>query len=694
MQWCGAVLGLVMLPRLILAAELPLAACAWVRAENDTAGSGFLVDVDNRLLVTCRHVVGERQKVDVFFPWYQHGQLRSERRDYLRNRDWLRAQKLLVTGTVQTVVEELDVAVLKLDSLPTQARAIAWAAGPLSVGETVVVVGNRLDLDTLWNVTTGPVRTCGRLADGYFWRGQKLAVGAPVVIGQLPIEEGDSGGPVFNRRGELVGMACALRRHSPLAAILVTGEAIQRCVPAKSPTGAKVQRPPSPPIVESLWRAVVWVKPTATNVHLAGVLIDKHWVLTCAQGLKVGDRVGIALPRRDREHWVSERMAYQDPLELCLHGSWRRGTIVACDPHRELALLRLDSAHPAMKPLQLATALPQPGDELHLMNHPAGLEFAWVYASGSVRQRGKLALNFGDSAQRVGVMVCQLPAQRNSPGGPILNSQGELVGILAPREGPQMVAYCATTEEIRDFLDAVWLHQPPRTLAGLQARVTALPARCQSLLAQAVALRAEEHHRAGRLAEAKRDCAAALALDPGCLRARLCRVKLLPPDDVLSELDTAIEQGPFDRNLLLRRAYAAMTVNDTRKARSDLERILDVYPADAEARQQLVGVLLRLGEDTKAAAAVRDTLRADAQRLAAVAADLVKQSEALQKRFPDSATIAADWLRQALEAAHQGTSEPPARRQIAAILHAAAHAKTPADRLQILREGVQKLAMD
>lgn len=694
MRWGAAVLGLVMLPRLVVAAEWPLAACAWVRAENDTAGSGFLVDVDNRLLVTCRHVVGQRQKVDVFFPWYQHGQLRSERRDYLRNRDGLRAQKLLVTGTVQTIVEELDVAVLKLDSLPPQARAITWAAGPPRVGETVVVVGNRLDLDTLWNVTTGPVRACGRLTDGYFWRGQKLAVGAPVVIGQLPIDEGDSGGPVFNQRGELVGMACALRRQSPLAAIVVTGEAIQRCVPAQDQTGAKVQRPHPPPIVESLWQATVWVQPTATNVHLAGVLIDQQWVLTCARGLKAGDRVGVAWPRRDRDQWISERKAYQDPLDLYLHGAWRSGTIVACDPHRALALLRLDSAPPAMKPLRLATAVPQPGDELHLMNHPGGLEFAWVYARGNVRQRGKLALNFGDTARRVDVMVCQLPAQRNSPGGPILNSQGELVGILAPQEGPQMVAYCATSEEIRDFLDAVWLHQPPRTLAGLQARVAALPARCQSLLAHAVALRAEEHRHAGRLAEAKSDCAAALALDPGCHRARLCRVKMLPPEGVLPELETAIEKGPFDRNLLLLRARAAMTANDARTARGDLERVLDVYPADADARQQLVGVLLSLGENAKAAAAVRDTLRADARRLAAIAADLVKQSEALQKRFPDSATIAADWLRQALEAAYQGLSESPARQRIAAILHAAADTKTPADRLQILREGVQKLAMD
>ncbi|MCS6866217.1 MAG: serine protease [Gemmataceae bacterium] len=690
MRWWVVIVGWGVVSWPALAAEIPLAACAWVRAENDTAGSGFLVDVDNRLLVTCRHVVAERKKVDVYFPWVTDGHLQTDRREYLRNRDWLREQKLLVTGTVQTTSDALDVAVLQLDHLPPQARAITWATQPAYVGETLAVVGNRLDVDTLWNRTTGPLRGAGRLAEGYFWRGQKLAVAAPVLIAQLPIEEGDSGGPVFNARGELVGMACALRRQCPLAAVVIAGEAIRRWM---HPPEATPRHHPRP-IVESLWRATVWVKPTATNRHLAGVLIDRDWVLTCAQGLQAGDRVGIAFPQRDRDQWVGERDAYGDPLTLHLHGFWRSGTILACDSQRDLALIRLDSTPAAMKPVSLATTLPQPGEEIHLMNHPGGLEFAWVYASGTVRQRGKLALQLGDQAKRVGVLVCQLPVQASSPGGPILNTRGQLVGILAAREGAQMVAYCATVEEIRIFLDVAGRYQPARTLAGWRARVASWLAQYPSRLARAIVYRAEEHRQAGRFEEAQRDCAAALALDARCIAARLCRVKMLPPADAMAELDTAIEKGPFHREVLLVRARAAAAAKDWRKARGDLERVLDVEPADAEARQLLIRVLLNLGDDTKAAAAVRDTLRADAKRLAAVAADLLAQSESLQKRFPDSPTIAADWLHRALEAAGQGISAQPVRMQIATLLQAASAAKTPADRLQILREGVQKLASD
>ena len=96
---------------------------------------------------------------------------------------------------------------------------------------------------------------------------------------------------------------------------------------------------------------------------------------------------------------------------------------------------------------------------------------------------------------------------------------------------------------------------------------------------------------------------------------------------------------------------------DWRKARGDLERVLDVNPADADARQRLVGVLLGLGDDAKAAAAVADTLRADPKRLPAVAADLLAQADALAKKYPDAPSIPAGWLTKALTATEKVATE-------------------------------------
>ena len=666
----------------------PPGGCAWVRAENDGAGAGFVVDAGRRLLVTCRHVVAERKAVDVFFPWYRGGELVTDPREYLLNRERLRAGKLLVTGTVVKSADESDLALLELEALPPGLRAVKFAENPPRPGDPLRVVGHRLDLETVWNLSAGPLRTSGRLSDGYFWRGKKLSANAPVLIGQLPIEEGDSGGPVFNARGEVVGMASALRRQCPLAAVIVSSEAIRRFLNAEE---TPAESEPSA-VAESLHRATVWVKPTATNLHVAGVLIEKDLVLTCARGLTDRDRVGVALPLRDGGKWVCERDAYSDPLTLHLKGAWRSGTVLGRDPARDLALVRLDSPHGPMKPVPLAAVLPKPGDALHAMSHPGGLEFAWVYSGGAVRQRGRLALGVGENSPRVGVLVCQLPAQAGSPGGPVLNAKGELVGVLSAREGAQMVGYCATADEIRAFLDATLRDRPAKTLAGLLARVESLPGSCAFELARGLAIRAEEHRRAGRVAEAKRDCDSALSIDPGCTTARMVRVRMFPPGVAMAELDAAVEKGPFDRRALVLRAEAAAREKDFRKARGDLENVLGVFPADAGARQRLVGVLVALGEDAKAAAAVRDTLRADPVRLPAVASDLLAQAEMLRQKFPDSPSLAADWLTKALAAAGQGTTDAKSRASIARVLRGAAGAETDAARLELLLAGAKGLA--
>jgi S1-C subfamily serine protease len=674
----------------------PPAGCAWVRAENDGAGAGFVIDADKKLLVTCRHIVADRAKVDVLFPWIRDGELVTDRAAYLRNRVRLRELGLLVTAKVLKTSDELDLALLELESLPPEVKAVTLAPHPPQPGEALRVVGNRLDLDTVWNVTTGPARVTGRLADGYFWRGKKLGVNANVVIGQLPTEEGDSGGPVFDSRGAVVGMASALRRQCPLAAVVISATEIRKFAGLPDPPATEKH---ANEIAETLTRATVWVRPTATDVHLAGVLIESDLVLTIGKGLTAGDRCGIAFPIKhgetakqakpspNDEKWVSERAAYRDPLALQLKGYWRAGTVLARDTDRDLALVRLDSPVKSMRAVKLATQVPASGAAIHTMSHPGGLEFAWVYAAGAVRQQGRIAVVPGDRARRVSVLVCQVPAQAGSPGGPMLNDKGELVGIVAAKESAQMVGYAVAVGEIANFLDVALTDRAARTLSGLFARVEALPVLFAAAAARGCAMRAEDSFRAGRLEDAFQDTRAAIALDPSCVLARVCRAKLSlaneRPDVALAELDAAVEKGPFDRGVLVFRTELASAAKDWRKARGDLERLLDVDPADADARQRLVGVLLGLGEDAKAAAAVADTLRADPKRLPSVVADLLAQADAMAKKYPDAPSIPAGWLTKALTAAK--------RDEFAEVLKRAGGVRDDAERLAILRDGLKKV---
>jgi tetratricopeptide (TPR) repeat protein len=169
---------------------------------------------------------------------------------------------------------------------------------------------------------------------------------------------------------------------------------------------------------------------------------------------------------------------------------------------------------------------------------------------------------------------------------------------------------------------------------------------------------------------------------------------MLDPEAALAELDIAVEKGPFDRAVLLLRAERAVRAKDWRKARGDLERIVAVNPVDAEARQRLVGVLLELNEDAKAAAAVGDTLRVDPKRMAALAVDLLAQAEALAKKYPDAPAIPVGWLLKALTAAEKGTTDLTTKTQLTGLLKLAAAAKDDPERLGLLREALKKMGIE
>ena len=124
-----------------------IASCAWVRAENDGAGSGFVIDAERKLLVTCRHIVADRAKVDVIFPWVRDGVLVTDRAAYLRNRLQLRERGLLVTGKVLKTSDEFDLALVELNSARRESvrsrtrRDRAMQLASLATGSTSIQFG-------------------------------------------------------------------------------------------------------------------------------------------------------------------------------------------------------------------------------------------------------------------------------------------------------------------------------------------------------------------------------------------------------------------------------------------------------------------------------------------------------------------------------------------------------------------------
>ena len=584
----------LLLPSSPYTAMLP--SCVYLRADPDGSGSAWVVNAEKKWFLTCRHVVGEQTRVEIFFPRFDNERLRTLRGEYLSDRVALKASGHLVVGKVLKTSEAFDLALVEVPTLPAGVRALPLAATSAEIGLPVWALGHRGDVETLFNLSSGVVRQRGRIADGYFWQARTLLENAPGIVAQLPIAEGDSGAPIANYRGEVVGVVSAFRNRSPSAAFGPDAASIRKFLDLLQPSplegegGAQHRvrgieranypspRPeagrPSPSrgegesLAERLARSTVWVRPTATDARTAGVVIDteRRWVLTSASGLGKYDRVGVAFPEIVAGRVVGERDAYRDPVALYLKKLWFPGTVLYRDAARDLAVIELDSLPTDARALPLAEIDARPGEKVHSISHPTGLEFAFVYSAGTVKQHGAVAL--GRDTEKVETMLVQLPAQGNASGGPVANARGELLGVLAGKETANgQVAYTATTTEVRVFL--------------AEARIAAI---------RGPLLRFwnELNSRAGLLLRTHYLWGAAHFHDESWNAA-------------LAEFDAIIEAEPLNRTALLFRAAVLRKLKEPKKAIADLQRLLDYNPADVVARLAYADAWADAGDTVRAA---------------------------------------------------------------------------------------------
>ncbi len=180
-----------------------LASTAWLvtvfASGGSTSGTGTLIDVKQRLLITNYHVVGEEKETTVYFPYLREGKVESDPEYYRQN--W---KKLGQKGKVLFRDRRRDLALVQVAELPAHAQVILLAEKSARPGENVHAIGNSGVKDgTLWRYSKGEVRQV------YFKRmtfddGHRVA--ATMLETNAPIIPGDSGGPMVNDRGELVAL--------------------------------------------------------------------------------------------------------------------------------------------------------------------------------------------------------------------------------------------------------------------------------------------------------------------------------------------------------------------------------------------------------------------------------------------------------------------------------------------------------
>ncbi len=181
-----------------------LKSTTWIiaKAENGySTGSGVLVDLKRKWVVSNYHVVGDSKDVLVFFPQHKDEQLIAERQHYINGAD-----SFGIRARVVMVDKKRDLAIVELSRLPENTPAIELnevSAGP---GDGVHSIGNPTASGVLWPYTPGTVRAVYQKQ----FRTQAGPHNMRIVETSSPINPGDSGGPVVNDEGKLIGISQSL----------------------------------------------------------------------------------------------------------------------------------------------------------------------------------------------------------------------------------------------------------------------------------------------------------------------------------------------------------------------------------------------------------------------------------------------------------------------------------------------------
>jgi S1-C subfamily serine protease len=181
-----------------------------VTPTGSSVAAGVLVDTDRKLVVTAEHVVHRvirdgTFKTSVMFPALDKaGKVNTNAAYYKKNR-----QALSIPGEVIYFDRTKDLAIVRLERLPAGLKAIPLAAGELEPGDKLHVIGNSTFYDG------GAFDYCAGTVRNLFFM-HKVAVtpaGFPVrdkvffsLCNDVPTNQGDSGGPTVNNKGELVAI--------------------------------------------------------------------------------------------------------------------------------------------------------------------------------------------------------------------------------------------------------------------------------------------------------------------------------------------------------------------------------------------------------------------------------------------------------------------------------------------------------
>jgi hypothetical protein len=286
-------------------------------------------------------------------------------------------------------------------------------------------------------------------------------------------------------------------------------------------------------------------------------LARKHLV-TNAHVVGADETVRVYFPDFEDGRLIPERSHYGKNAKPI------RGDVIVSDPRHDLALIKLESIPDGVAELKLAAESASPSDQTHSIGNPSASEALWIYTFGTVRQVYRRKVKFEDQEVDARVLETQAPINPGDSGGPVVNDQGELIGVSAAinRSG-NLFSICIDVAEVKEFLNDV-----PRLL---NPKVAADFVRAASF-----------HFYKKQFDDALKDYTEAIRLEPkAALPYRNRAVLFINKREYQKAVDDctrAIELNPDDPHAYLIRSKAFKQLGDSDKSRKDLREVERIDP--------------------------------------------------------------------------------------------------------------------
>lgn len=128
--------------------------------------------------------------------------------------------------------------------------------------------------------------------------------------------------------------------------------------------------------------------------------------------------------------------------------------LIAQNEQADLALLKIESPPPSLSVVKLGDIVSvQVGEDIHIIGHPHGL--LWSYSTGVVSQvRDNYDWQYSDGSKHLAkVLQMQTAINPGNSGGPVLDNNGNILGLVAMSEEGQNLNYAVAVDVIRQFVN-------------------------------------------------------------------------------------------------------------------------------------------------------------------------------------------------------------------------------------------------